>query len=198
MEKIYTTRMAEDFPPNELRPFCSIRDLTRAGLYRSFGCYEDGLAGYAAFAMAAQGPAVLLDYYAVDASRRGQGIGSRFLPGLRGVAERLGAGYFMIEVESLETARTPAQAEERARRIHFYKRCGCRETRVYSYLFGVEYQILVSVLEGEAPSDSEVEAALMRVYRTIVPPLVGPDEEAFAEVCRCFQRQAPVGSGDSQ
>lgn len=187
MEGIYAERMAQDFPPDELRPFCSIRDLTRMGLYRSFGCFEDGLAGYATFARADGGRAALLDYYAVDARRRGQGIGSRFLPGLRGAARGLGAGFVLIEAESVESARTPGQTEERRRRIRFYKGCGCRETGVYSYLFGVEYRILVLPLEGD-PGDDEAERALMEVYRTIVPPLVGPGEEAFAEVCRCFRR----------
>lgn len=188
MQKIHTERMAADFPPDELRPFSSIQQLTQAGLYRSFGCFEEGLAGYATFALAQNGPAVLLDYYAVDASRRGQGIGSRFLPALRGEAGRFGARYFMIEVESLETAQSPEQVEERTRRIRFYKGCGCRETRVYSYLFGVEYQILTFPLEeGAEPSDEEVEQALMSVYRTIVPPMVGPSEEAFAEVCRVYR-----------
>lgn len=188
MQEIYNTHMEKDFPPSELRPFESIRQLTGAGLYRSFGCFEDGLAGYATFAIAAQGPGLLLDYLAVDAGRRGQGIGSRFLPGLRGLGGPLGAGYFLIEVESLESAQTPAQTEERARRIQFYKGCGCRETRVYSHLFGVEYQILILPLEGQAPSDSQAEAALQNVYHTIVPPLVGESEEAYAQVCRCYRR----------
>lgn len=186
MEGIYASRMAEDFPPNELRPFCSIRQLTQAGLYYSFGCYENGLAGYAAFAVAKEKDALLLDYYAVDAARRGQGIGTRFLPRLREAVKPLGAAYVLIEAESLESAQAPAQTEERARRIRFYEGCGCRRTQVYSWLFGVEYQILVLPLDGRVPEDAQVEAALGKVYQTIVPPLVGPG--AFAEVCRTFRR----------
>ncbi len=189
MEEIYHSRMKEDFPPSELRPFSSIRQLTQAGLYRSFGCYDEkGLAGYGAFAMAEGAPAVLLDYYAVDADRRGQGIGSRFLPGLKEALGPAGAPFLLIEVESLESAKTPQETAERARRIRFYKGCGCRETGVCSYLFGVEYRIMVLPLEGGAIADSQVEEALMGVYRTIVPPLVGPGEEAFTRVCRCYRR----------
>ena len=32
----------EDFPPEELRPFSSIRELTGEGKYKSFGCFEEG------------------------------------------------------------------------------------------------------------------------------------------------------------
>lgn len=188
IEGIYTARMEKDFPPSELRPFSSIRQLTEAGRYRSYGCFEEGLGGYATFAMAPRSPGLLLDYLAVDAARRGQGIGTRFLTGLRQEAARLGAGYLLIEVESLESAQTPAQTHERQKRIGFYKGCGCEETKVYSHLFGVEYQILTLPIAPPTPTDDEVEAALAQVYHIIVPPLAGEGEEAYARVCRCFRR----------
>lgn len=189
-ETIYETRMRRDFPPNELRPLASIRELASQGQYAVFGMFEGGLAAYAAFAFSQGEPrALLLDYFAVDASRRGQGLGGRFLKGLGRLAGGFGAPYALIEVESLESAQTPAQSQERERRIRFYQRCGCRETRVFSWLFGVEYQVLYLPLEdGARPLDSQAQAALERVYRAIVPPLVGPGEEAFRQVCRLYRR----------
>lgn len=186
MEGLHRTQMSRDFPPNELRPFESISSLTQQGLYRSFGFFEGGLAAYATFATPEEGPpALLLDYFAVDAGRRGQGTGTRFLEALRDALSGEAAPYFLIEVESLETAATPAQVDERTRRIRFYKGCGCQESQVYSYLFGVDYQILYLPLrDGPAPMDGEIQAALDRVYHTIVPPLCGPGPEAFQKVCR--------------
>ncbi len=179
MEKLYGERMEADFPPEELRPFSSIRELTGEGKYKSFGCFEEGLGAYGTF---------LLDYFAVDAGRRGQGIGTRGLRMLGEAARGLGAGFLLIEVESLESAETPAQTEERTRRIQFYNGCGCRETAVYSWLFGVEYQILVLPLGDRMPGADEVQESLKQVYQVIVSPLVGESEEAYAQVCRCFRR----------
>lgn len=190
MERVYEERMAADFPPDELRPFRSIRELTEAGRYKSFGCFEGGLAAYGTFACLPGHPGVLLDYFAVDAGRRGQGIGSRGLRKLGEAAKGFGEGFLLIEVESLESAETPEQAQERARRIRFYKGCGCLETAVYSWLFGVEYRILVMPLGEGAPGEDGVQEALEQVYHTIVPPLVGESEEAYARVCRTFRRKA--------
>lgn len=188
MEKLYGERMEADFPPEELRPFSSIRELTGEGKYKSFGCFEEGLGAYGTFAFLPGRSGVLLDYFAVDARRRGQGIGTRGLRMLGEAARGLGAGFLLIEVESLESAETPAQTEERTRRIRFYNGFGCRETAVYSWLFGVEYQILVLPLGDRMPGADEVQESLEQVYRVIVPPLVGESEEAYAQVCRCFRR----------
>lgn len=192
MEKLHRTQMARDFPPDELRPFSSIYCLTKQGCYRSFGCFEEGrLCAYATFATpAGDDTALLLDYFAVDPSQRGKGTGTRFLNALREAFQGSPAPCILIEVESLETARTPEQLDERARRIRFYKdKCGCRESQVYSYLFGVEYRVLYLPLRlGALPADDSIQAALESVYRTIVTPLCGPSPEDFQRVCRCYRR----------
>lgn len=187
VKNLYETKMRQDFPPAELRPYRSIHDLSRQGNYLCFGCLENGsVAAYAYFALA--GRAALLDYLAVDAGLRGRGVGGKFLQGLRNLPGRFAAPGFLIEVESVENAETPEQVEERQRRIRFYLHCGCVETQVYSYLFGVEYRIYYLPL-GEAPlSDDEIKSALESVYRIIVPPLVEEGEEAYREVCRCYFR----------
>lgn len=186
LKALYETKMREDFPESELRPYSNMKYLMDLGAYRCFACREDGgIAAYALFAVS--GGAALLDYYAVDAARRGRGVGSRFLSGLKDISGRFGAPYVIIEAESVESAQTPEQTEERRRRLRFYDHCGCRATGVYSFLFGVEYQILILPLaETAAPSDSEVKAALESLYRLIVPPIVGGDEEKFRQVCRCY------------
>lgn len=186
LKALHETRLREDFPPSELRPYSNMKYLMDLGAYRCFACRENGgIAAYALFAVS--DGAALLDYYAVDSALRGQGVGSRFLSGLKAVSEQFGAPYVIIEAESVESAETPAQVEERRRRLRFYDHCGCRTTGVYSFLFGVEYQILVLPLsEAAAPSDAEVKAALESLYRMIVPPMVDGDEEKFRQVCRCY------------
>lgn len=185
---LYDTKMKVDFPPSELRPYSSIAGLTQEGKYICFGYMdEQNVAAYAAFAYCRD--AALLDYYAVDQNLRGKGVGGEFLKGIREMSGRFNVPAILIEVESVESAETPQEIEERKRRIHFYLKCGCRETRVYSYLFGVEYQMLYLPLEDLNLSDSQVRDSLEKIYRLIVPPLVDNDQEAFNKVCRCFIRE---------
>ncbi len=188
LKDLYETRMREDFPPSELRPYSNMIYLLERGEYRCFVAREAGeILAYAFFAV--KDGAVLLDYLAVDSSCRGQGVGSRFLSGLKDVSKQFGGSHILIEAESVESAVTPEQTEERERRLRFYRRCGCRATGVYSLLFGVEYQILCLPLsDGGAPGQEEVNSGLESLYRMIVPPIVGGDESAFHKVCRCFFR----------
>lgn len=185
LQNIYNTKMQEDFPPSELRPFSSMEYLTEHGLYRSLACRENGqLVGYALFA--ANENAALLDYYAVSSACRGQGIGSRFLTQLKQSGD-FTVPFVLIEVESTESASTPEQLEERERRIRFYKHCGCFATGVYSFLFGVEYQIMVLPIGiSAAPSNTDVQAALEEIYRIIVSPLVGGNQEKYNAVCSVY------------
>lgn len=187
LKNIYNTKMQEDFPPSELRPFSSMEYLTELGLYRSFSCRENERElGYALFV--ANENAALLDYYAIDAACRGQGVGSRFLAGLKEASGAFGAPYVLIEVESVENAKTTEQIEERERRIRFYKHCGCFATGVYSFLFGVEYQIMVLPLSiTDAPTDGDVEESLEGIYNLIVSPLVGGNEEKLKKVCSVYR-----------
>lgn len=187
LRALYRRRLREDFPPAELRPFSSMEYLMNKGAYRCFEAREEGRPlGYALCAVE-QGGAALLDYFAVEPYLRGQGVGSRFLRELK--ALDFGVPYLLIEAESLESAQTPAETEERSRRLRFYRRCGCAGTPVFSLLFGVEYQILVLPLRAPSlPGPAEVQAALEKIYRGIVPPMVEYDEEAFRQVCRVFPR----------
>ena len=98
---VYQERMTADFPADELRPLSSMKDLHAQGNYLVYGCYdEQGLAAYAALVL--REGAALLDYYAVDASRRGQGVGQKCLSLLQ--KEPLGADFLLLEVESVESA----------------------------------------------------------------------------------------------
>lgn len=80
---------------------------------------------------------VLLDYFAMDDSKRGKGHGSKALKLLQDTY----ADYrFFLEIE-----RTDVEAEnieERKRRKSFYLQNGMTELNVHAVLFGVEMELL--------------------------------------------------------
>lgn len=188
LKELYDGPMQQDFPADELRPYDNMKYLMERGAYRCFVCKEqDELLAYALFSVG--GGAVLLDYYAVNRTMRGKGVGTRCLKALRERSAQFGAPYALIEAESVESARTPAETEERERRLRFYSHCGCRPSGVFSTLFGVEFQILVLPFEGTAaPAPEEVKAALEGLYRMMILPIVEGDEEALHRVSSCFLR----------
>ena len=182
--QIYQEKMKQDFPPSELRPYSSMEKLMKSGEYLCFGCFEgDTLAAYAYFVVS-EG-AALLDYYAVNESMRGQGVGGRFLSELRNFAEKFRAPSLLIEVESVSSAQNSQEAELRERRIRFYEHCGCNMTGICSMLFGVEYSIMVLPMNGTLPGDEEIKASLEKLYRVIVTPLA-PSEAEYGRVCRVY------------
>ncbi len=188
LKDLYHTRLQEDFPPDELRPYSSMEYLLGLGMYRCFAFREQGKTAAYALLIHAEG-AALLDYFAVDPSLRGQGVGTRFLSELKSVSVEFGVPYVLIEAESPESAQTPEQFLERQRRLRFYQSCGCLLTDVYSFLFGVEYQILLLPLRNASvPSAEEVKTSLEKLYRVFVTPLTDNDESAYQKVCRCFLR----------
>ena len=162
--RLYWARFREDFVPSELRPWGSILRLMDQGAYSIFACKEAGeILAYATFIQCPG--ALLLDYFAVDPARRGQGA------------------------ESLESAPTPQERETRRRRIQFYTRCGCVESPWYAYLFGVEYRILLLPLEGSLPGEEQMREQLLSVYNVTVPMHTDGTQEGFRRVCCVYRRE---------
>ena len=104
--RLYLARFREDFVPSELRPWGSILRLMDQGAYSIFACKEAGeILAYATFIQCPG--ALLLDYFAVDPARRGQGVGTAFFHGLQKLPALGQAPCLYIEAESLESAPTP-------------------------------------------------------------------------------------------
>ncbi|HJD20193.1 MAG TPA: GNAT family N-acetyltransferase [Candidatus Gemmiger faecigallinarum] len=164
-EQIYRSYMERDFPPSELKPFSSVQDLMRRGLYEPLALYQDGaLAAYAWQTVLGERRGALLDYFAVLPGLRGGGVGTQALQAL--------AAYYaprkqtlIIECEHPALAPDPAAAR---RRIGFYLRAGARATAMESLLFGVRYQIYALPCGGFEP-DAELRADLEALYRAMVP-----------------------------
>ena len=183
LKQLYQSHIFPDFVPNELR-LNGTRALALRGAYRVFAYREKG--AVLAYGIFAHCPgAALLDYLAVDPALRGRGLGTRFFQALQGAARQLGAPFFLIE--ALEGAQTPAEKEVRRRRIQFYTRCGCRETGIFSFLFGVEYQILLFPLEGE-PGREQARVALESLYRLLLRVSAGASKRAPRPVCRIYEK----------
>ena len=176
---VYQERMTADFPADELRPLSSMKDLHAQGNYLVYGCYdEQGLAAYAALVL--REGAALLDYYAVDASRRGQGVGQKCLSLLQ--KEPLGADFLLLEVESVESAQDPGPGGGTHQADPVLPPLRLQRDPGYAHLFGVEFLILCLPLGGSPlPAAQEVEQAMLGTYRLIVPPIVGAGRGSLPE-----------------
>jgi len=80
---------------------------------------------------------ILLDYLAVQQSRRGTGIGSAALRKLR---ERYAGKGLFVEIES--PYEPGADQQVRLRRKAFYQSCGMKQIRVMADVFGVNMELL--------------------------------------------------------
>ncbi len=165
---LYKEQMTVDFPKDELKPLALLQTQFEKGF--AFGyllqSVEQQTLGYAIFAGAPTGTgALLLDYFAVDQSLRGQGIGSRFLTLLY---EALSA-HESIFIEAELPARAVDATDERARlrRIGFYLQNGCQMTEIENCLFGVDFAILQRPCRRQL-TDEEVLASLEQIYQTML------------------------------
>lgn len=141
--EIYETYAKEDFPPEEIKPIGVIEDAWKRGSYHAYGFYEDTVLCAYAFLLANEEKRVLLlDYFAVLRTRRGQRIGSRALALLRETCAEWNA--LVIEVEDDELPDIDQEKRDmRKRRISFYTASGCQMSAVRSRLWGVDYRIMV-------------------------------------------------------
>lgn len=146
-EEIYDIYLKADFPPEEVKPFSAIKRMWEQEKYHAYGFYEqteekDTLCAYAFLMADRERRMLLLDYFAVCSHLRGSGYGTLALARLRGeCADWKG---ILVEVEDDEL---PGLTEEtvrtRRRRISFYTNAGCQMTTARSWLWGVDYRIMV-------------------------------------------------------
>ena len=152
-EKIYEEHLVRDFPEDEVKPFSVIEEGMREGHYLVYAAVLGGdLVGYAFLetgechasfeSSQRQGRKIaLLDYFAVVSGKRDQGIGSRIMQAL--APEKTGFDYILVESERVTEDLEDEQKKERQRRIAFYERAGAKRSGVYTYLYGVWYDILI-------------------------------------------------------
>ena len=176
---LYERHMRRDFPESELKPLKQVLRLFRRGVYDVLGAYDgDELAAYALVYRRAGGVAPLLDYFAVEPSRRGHGAGSEALALLRG---HYGRQWQALLIECERPDATPDRAGAEAR-IRFYEHAGARCTNLRARLFGVEFRILCLPCT-DAATAFDCEAELRALYLDMLTP------EVFAR-CGALGREA--------
>ena len=165
-QQIYETRMVQDFPAAELKPFSAVREMMQAGIYEPLVlCDAAGaLQAYAWQVLLPGRRSALLDYFAVRSDLRGGGSGTQALHALaRHYADRL--DDLILECEHPDEAPDRAVAQ---RRIAFYLRAAACATRTESRVFGARYNILTLPCGGHA-QDAVIGQELKELYRMMVP-----------------------------
>lgn len=133
---IYQQHMKHDFPDNERRSENNIFILMEKGQYQGYRFYDDNhLLGYA-FCFC-QDQMILLDYFAIIASKRNQGLGSTFMQMLLGVFQDK---TVILEAENPDINPN----EEKKRRVQFYLRNGYIRLKQSITLYYVHYALLAS------------------------------------------------------
>lgn len=124
------------FPAAERKPWAMIRKMYRLGRTDIWCIVKDDR--FAGLAITINSPdIILLDYFAVEKDRRGQGIGTAALKAL--LAHYDGKGFF-LEIES--TLENVPDIAMRLRRKAFYLSCGLAPMNTTATLFGVKMELL--------------------------------------------------------
>lgn len=179
LSHLYEAEMTATFPRAELKPLKAMLRMQAEGRYDVLGYYsEDGaLLAYACVCTAAE--PVLLDYLAVVASHRGEGLGSRFLGALLAATDLYPA--IMLEIEAVSDAADEDDHTMRARRQAFYERLGFIRTSTEANVFGEHYWVFDSRAHLGRHSVSE---ALTAIYHYMVP-----EEDAYENNVRIWDGQ---------
>lgn len=126
----------EAFPEDERKPFKLIEEKVHEGKMEILALEEEEKFVGLAITILHQ-DMVLMDYFAIEASCRGQGIGGRAIELLK---ERYQDRRMFLEIEVIDE--NAANNAERIRRKAFYKSHGLTEAKIYVSLFGVEMELL--------------------------------------------------------
>ena len=137
IEKLYL----QAFPSCERKPFSHIVEAGRRGQVDILYLERDGAYEGLAITMK-DGDLVLLDYFAIDGSRRGQGCGSE---ALKALFDFYAGKRFFLEIECLDPE--AENLEQRKRRKTFYLRNGMTELGIVAGVFGTEMELLGHQME---------------------------------------------------
>lgn len=168
LEHIYHTAMQTDFPAAERKPLSLLKRRFEEGLCCAYGYFRgEQLCAYAVFQKPTAAGLWLLDYLAVDAAQRGNGIGGQFLAEMKAT---LPTAALIGEIERVSDALTPEQVTERTRRRAFYLRNGWQATSLESLADGgIRYEIIVLPIQ-DTPTTQTVAEGLLTLYASLFEP----------------------------
>lgn len=162
MEKIYQQQLVNDFPPNETKPFSSIKEMWEKGIYRGYVLEENNrLCAYWYTLYIEKENIKLLDYFAVVQAYRGKGYGSlvmRYLKKQVAVSDSI----IFIESENPQKSRTQEEQVVREKRLQFYQNNGAKDTEFRTGVYQADYILLAL---GEIVDKRDTEDWIRRVYQ---------------------------------
>lgn len=176
LTELYEREMKDTFPRAELKPLKAMLRMQAEGKYDVLGYYDEQgeQLAYACVCKAAE--PVLMDYLAVTAAHRGEGIGSKFLSALMNARDLYPS--IMLEIEAVDDAQDEDDHATRSRRQHFYERLGFVRTTTEAHVFGEHYWVLDN--QADRPAHSVCDA-LTDIYHYMVP-----EDDAFAKNVRIW------------
>lgn len=158
---IYQQYMVLDFPESELKPCKMIVDSIKQNKSTALGYYvENELKGYATVLIANNN--LLLDYFAILSPFRQFGFGTSFMNELSSYLSNY--NFLLIEAEAPTTI-------EAKKRIHFYTKCGCKDSNMKGYLYFVDYSLLYKELSKKYSID-EIQKEIIEIYQLVYPNLI--------------------------
>lgn len=163
---LYENHLEHDFPKSELKTLSMFQSYMEQGIYTIYGLYEgEDLLAYAMFMHNKDSDFQLLDYFASNRNYRSKGYGSTLLEMLR-QEDKISAGY-IIEVETVRTAKNEEEKIQRERRIAFYEKNGLRKVALRSTVYDVEFDILYLPLQWDGDDThlyEELKALYLRMF----------------------------------
>lgn len=133
--------LAESIAPSEVKPRDALsRTLSRPDYAILVAVERNAVIGMSVLFLPGGDKAALLEYLAVDANRRGAGIGRE----LFAASTQMADSPMLVEVESVQVA---APNVETLRRQRFYRRLGCRR------IVGCTYLLPLAVAGAPPPMD---------------------------------------------
>lgn len=181
MQEIYQRELLQDFPPNEVKPFSSMKALWEKNMYRGYAMERDGeLCAYWFLLYYEKYKLYLLDYLAVVRGKRGRGYGSC---ALRHLISDCQDALVLIEAENPAMAKNLEERFIRERRICFYQENGARLTGVCTTVYDAPYVLFLAGEGSAIRDDTWVGEAYEQLYReTILPENGHSPEEAGLQI----------------
>lgn len=139
----YTELYEASFPPSERKPLSYMLTGPHAAAYEVLVISTPDTRVAGMVITVRHEELVMLDYFAVSPTLRGQGIGRAVLALLQ---KRYADGHFFLEIETpapLCDPRDPCpNPEQRSRRKAFYLTAGMVETGVHAFIYGNDMELL--------------------------------------------------------
>jgi ribosomal protein S18 acetylase RimI-like enzyme len=166
----YTDLYESSFPPSERKELDYMRFGEHAEAYDLLVIETDDTPVAGMVITVTHGNLTMLDYFAVSPHLRGQGIGHAALPLIRDYVREHRGGHLFLEIETpppLCIPRDPCDnAEQRVRRLAFYRSAGLVETGVRAFIYGNDMELLAYPEDAAAITFAGYEALLTATFPT--------------------------------